>query len=355
MCKSLWTGALLLAMVGACVGAQVRTWTDVTGRFTTEAELAGFEDGIVRLKKSDGKIVSLPLEKLSKADQQYVTEQAPSPAGAPAPTSPNPLADLRMKATAGWSETIFVDEQGKPKPPPLEVAIVLTGKPAAEASAFGFVRVESATDGRQNTLTPAERPSPRGDPAGEFVTIDRSDEFFARHPKGGVRIPLAFEHPAKPIQKVALVQGTFKLRTGGRQQVIVIERVMSQVGKPVRHESLQAAGLDVELGKQGTGGLTVRTRGKVDELGAVFLLTDPSGERLRNLAVSSSSFRGVTTTVFACPGAPPPNTQLRITLHLNAQEVEVPFEFKDLKVPRAPKTDGKMPFMLPLPPGLRRK
>lgn len=49
--------------------AKLRTWTDVTGAFTVEAEFIGLADGKVELKKTDGKSISLPLDKLSPADR----------------------------------------------------------------------------------------------------------------------------------------------------------------------------------------------------------------------------------------------------------------------------------------------
>lgn len=53
--------------------AGVRTWTDTTGQYTTQAEFVDFQDGIVRLRRTDnGEIRSIPLEKLSEADQQFV-------------------------------------------------------------------------------------------------------------------------------------------------------------------------------------------------------------------------------------------------------------------------------------------
>jgi len=49
----------------------MRTWTDSTGAFSVEAELVGVEQGKVMLKRADGKIVTVPLERLSKKDQEF--------------------------------------------------------------------------------------------------------------------------------------------------------------------------------------------------------------------------------------------------------------------------------------------
>lgn len=50
---------------------ELRTWTDTTGTYQIEAEYVKSEDGKVHLKKSDGSIVQVPLEKLSPADQTH--------------------------------------------------------------------------------------------------------------------------------------------------------------------------------------------------------------------------------------------------------------------------------------------
>jgi hypothetical protein len=41
-----------------------------------KAAFIKLENGVVHLRRSDGKIVEVPLEKLSKQDLAYVTEQA---------------------------------------------------------------------------------------------------------------------------------------------------------------------------------------------------------------------------------------------------------------------------------------
>jgi len=49
-----------------------RKWTDSTGQHSVQAEFVDAKDGTVRLKREDGKTISVPIDKLSKADQQYV-------------------------------------------------------------------------------------------------------------------------------------------------------------------------------------------------------------------------------------------------------------------------------------------
>jgi hypothetical protein len=52
----------------------VRTWSDGAGH-TVEAAFIKLEDGVVHLRRQDGKIALVPLERLSKQDQAYVAEK----------------------------------------------------------------------------------------------------------------------------------------------------------------------------------------------------------------------------------------------------------------------------------------
>lgn len=49
-----------------------RTWASADGKFTIEAEFAGMSVGIVRLRKSDGSEIKVPLDKLSQADKDWI-------------------------------------------------------------------------------------------------------------------------------------------------------------------------------------------------------------------------------------------------------------------------------------------
>jgi SLA1 homology domain 1, SHD1 len=54
---------------------QLRTWNDKSGKFSIVATFQSFEGGQVKLKKEDGAVVAVPLEKLSEGDAEYVRTQ----------------------------------------------------------------------------------------------------------------------------------------------------------------------------------------------------------------------------------------------------------------------------------------
>lgn len=48
-----------------------RTWTDITGKFRVEAKYVAIENDAVKLVRKDGTTFSVPLAKLSEADQEF--------------------------------------------------------------------------------------------------------------------------------------------------------------------------------------------------------------------------------------------------------------------------------------------
>lgn len=71
MRKYVATAALLILNVLAAP-AVARKWTDSTGKHTVEAEFVAFKDGDISLKYQDGTIHKVSIERLSKADQEFV-------------------------------------------------------------------------------------------------------------------------------------------------------------------------------------------------------------------------------------------------------------------------------------------
>ncbi len=52
--------------------ATAKKWTDDTEKYSIEAEFVDLQDGMVRLRKSNGDVVRVPIQKLSGGDQDYV-------------------------------------------------------------------------------------------------------------------------------------------------------------------------------------------------------------------------------------------------------------------------------------------
>lgn len=65
----------VLLVLGAESTADERVWTDTTGEYTAHATLIDFDKEIVVLKKPSGRLIALPIAKLSKADQDFLQSQ----------------------------------------------------------------------------------------------------------------------------------------------------------------------------------------------------------------------------------------------------------------------------------------
>lgn len=63
-----WTTIVFAMLFSTC---WARTWTNREGKMI-EAELVSFHDGIVKIKRSDGKVFDLTMDKLSDEDQKFV-------------------------------------------------------------------------------------------------------------------------------------------------------------------------------------------------------------------------------------------------------------------------------------------
>ena len=69
--------------------ADAKVWTDSSGQHQIVAEFVSLDGGEVTLKAVDGKIIKLPLDKLSEADQEFAKAEAAKPATSPpVPTPP---------------------------------------------------------------------------------------------------------------------------------------------------------------------------------------------------------------------------------------------------------------------------
>ena len=83
--------------------SELRTWTAVNGK-EVEAEFVSNEKGVVKLKLKSGKVFEVPLNKLSKADQDFLKAKSSSvkPVSAEPPSkkpseSPKSLSDADVE------------------------------------------------------------------------------------------------------------------------------------------------------------------------------------------------------------------------------------------------------------------
>ena len=84
-----------------------RRWTDGTGRFSVEASLVDVKEGAVRLRKTDGTIIQVPLAKLSLADSKFL-ETLSKEEPKKKTSSPEPESADRFAMTVQWTRDVTV-------------------------------------------------------------------------------------------------------------------------------------------------------------------------------------------------------------------------------------------------------
>ena len=97
--------------------ALARKWTSSNGKFSVEADLVEVKGGSVELKKRDGKIITVPLAKLSKADRDFLAAKAKAKKK-PEATKPTPeeviaaIKKLGGRVTVIENKIVFVNLSG---------------------------------------------------------------------------------------------------------------------------------------------------------------------------------------------------------------------------------------------------
>jgi hypothetical protein len=245
---------LLVAMlaVGVCVPAAfARKWTDSTEKRTVEAEFADFKDGKVQLKRQDGTILSLPLEKLSQTDQDFVRKAAGLPEGnrpdASSAKPRRPTSKAASKASAKRGAKAPADGLG-------EEAAALIGREKGASGPLGLgplrlgmtypqvwatfpivVQQQSPRDGHTEYVRPPPRVFYAG-PGGGIQT------YKLRLPNG-FSLQLIFSPPDPGV--LTHITTEFYFMPSGRAGPVAAEFVVMQYakifGEPKRSENIEGS------------------------------------------------------------------------------------------------------------------
>lgn len=241
----LW-GSCLLVLV--TVPAEAREWVDVTGKHKVEAEFVRLEDGLVYLKKANGKLLKpIPLEKLSAADRKFAEEAAaaaatdtpdtattgdepaasPMPADESAPTEapaaltpPTGPQALAWKFTAGqqlpYQSRVQMQMDTMLQQRPFKLAMDLTQSlrwTVKEIDSMGVVTVACQIERIVGEVTP---------PQGQKVTVDTAE------PPGQQNRGLTGAAMMAPLKQLLGPAFVFKLNPQGK----VLETKLPDTIKP---------------------------------------------------------------------------------------------------------------------------
>ncbi|QDU73926.1 hypothetical protein Pan97_09260 [Bremerella volcania] len=101
--------AVLLLLVASIASA--RTWKSADGGYSVEAELVKVDGDKVALKRADGQVITVPLNRLSTEDQQFIKSQdMPEAEGA---MEGDPRKALEAKGLRALSRGLILDDETK--------------------------------------------------------------------------------------------------------------------------------------------------------------------------------------------------------------------------------------------------
>ena len=378
-----------LAAITATACGQERTWTSGNGKYEIEATMVEQLDDSVKLKRSDnGKLITVPLNRLSKADQDFLntrlgavssskpdapdsgsstkgsttegsstkgsTEGSSSKASSPEDSaargsstkdsspkgsaakgsatkgSSTKLANLNVSARAQWSKFPYENENARD----LELLIEAKGEAAATAVRFGLLKMQTCeTD--KGPIETKEENFRMQDITKEFAKVKRSEqEFFNEHPKDGVRVVLKFEHPNEELSRFETVKGEFKIKTGGSRQTIELADVLQTLDKNIDDPKLKALGLEVKPNRD-EGNVRIGLQGKLDSVVKVHLL-DQRGNKPDGLLGTSWGGAGNAFSYnfqFENDASIPANLMFRIDVAEDLEELAIPFDLQKVDIP----------------------
>ena len=353
-CKSvfgIWLVGLFAISLSLDAAAQERTWSSSNGKFKVTGELIERAGTDVKIKRSDnGKVITVPVEKLSEADQQFLdsakldgdssgsgTKNDDGGSGTKKGDDVAPEkkmeANLKVAGKSQWSEFPFFDSDGKKEPLDLQLNIEAKGDMAATAIYYGMVKITKLEADGKAIKTKKDKFS-FNSPEKNFIKVERSENsFFNKHPKDGVRLTLDFEHPENKLKAFTAVEGEFKIRTGGKRESTKIENALAMAGKEIENEKLKSLSIKAEI-KQDESMLVLELEGDLQPVYDVKLV-DKKGKKPDKLMgngwsgsdkIANYSFQFQDEEIAD-------DLVLQISLATDMKEMTVPFKLKDVAVP----------------------
>jgi len=105
-----------MLLTAALTAGELRTWTDVSGKHTIEAEFVSLAGDSVTLRRPDGKELTLPLSRLREADRTFVAKQKTAGRTAPstrAATKAPAASDSDIKSIRDVADRFYRDLRTK--------------------------------------------------------------------------------------------------------------------------------------------------------------------------------------------------------------------------------------------------
>ncbi len=313
-----------------------RIWKDVTGKHETDAEFISLVGDNVELKTSAGKILKLPLAKLSEADRAFVKELAKTAAPDPAPSAnknAEPVAissDIKITAEGKLSQGAAFANGKQRDYTDLEIIVTAIDGSAADAYAIGTLTVAPVTvDG----APPLKLKKTKSE---HFTAIDRSKEgIFAKHPKNGIKTEFDFGEVPSETKSAGPVKGSIKVMTGGTEETVVIPNLLTQRIGTINDPAIKAAGLGVKLMRKSQGDdiqIGVQLDSKSLASFVALELIDANGVKVNSTDMSMIDDNGEAEFAKIIPKDDVKNASLKFIFRKGGKEMEIPFDIPDVTI-----------------------
>jgi hypothetical protein len=253
---------------------------------------------------------------------------------------PKAKGPLKTEVELTYEEPWGVSAEEEPR---LSATLKLSGKPVAEATAYGFVQLNSARDDKGKTLKEIK------DDTGFMGPTDETERFQSRAPDSTEDITLTLERPSPDATSLAVLEGSLKLMTGGRGEKIYIGGITAKKpGDVLQHPTLKAAGATVRLDEpsgdpeEGAVTVNVSVSGPVGEID----LVDSDGSPVAAATGFGGGMRGGAQYVsrqFTSSRALPSDTRLELEVFLDQKPLLVPFRFENVPLPSEQQEDERQP------------
>ena len=279
------------------------------------------------------------------------------------PTNTMPAKTMPTKSAVGEGLTAYADVRkaqfgGDRGWTQVVVAINMTGDAAAEALKYGKIELTEFVDEAGRPIEPEKSRVGVADITKSYLRVYRdltSTKTNLVHPKDGLLVDVRVPANTKPLEIRRLV-GKFSIITGGERITDSVDNLNGILGQAVESEMLKGLGVKAEMGEKIEKHTSKLSRTPIDFFDLTFTLTgnyksldrvwigDAERQQLEGLdgegdtgvVDGKQTWRFTFTDESAIEKA-----VLYFESNDGESEMEVPFEFSDLKVVGHPKKRGR--------------
>ena len=309
-------------------GEPVRTWKDQSGKYSVQARLERIDVDQVVLRKTDGSVVRVPIDRLSQDDRKYIESRSSKTAGGA--NSGNGGNGLSISASISRQEPfdliIFPDVE---RQKPIYVTVTIKGPQILDAKQYGKFKFDSITDDKGNKLKLLLPLKGKFNEELEKGMV-RLDHFFLEKPNT-LTLHLVVSNPSAGANEIK-IDGSFYLDI---QPAITIKDVLKNLNQPLKAPGLEKIGQFVPLyPKRGEsdveGSLAIDFTGDRRKIDTIELLNG-DGMQISTGGTGSGSSRKARIIRWAGEKLPA-DTQLRVVLEGDSKNTRIPISLKNVVI-----------------------